>query len=91
MTPPPTQDEILRKSMFGHKWSEGNQSHLLKAKAAIVSWALRIVAEARPGKKTKDPSGYANEANLRAWQDGYNKALIDYATALKQRLEKEKA
>lgn len=74
-------DEILRKSMFGHKWSEGNQSHLLKAKAAIVSWALRIVAEARPDYY---------ELQM-PYEKGFNDGIDRYVTALKQRLEKEKA
>lgn len=73
-----------------------NTDSRAEAKATIVSWALRIVDEARP--EGRDPNIYTAQPiggspNFGGQREaiGYNQGVNDYATALKQRIEKEKA
>lgn len=96
MTPLPTQDELA--NIFKLNFAEistnvkKGTNEFPKTIAAIQALFLRIVAEARPA--TKEHSGVSfsdfTQDLIDAEKKGYNQGVNDYATALKQRIEKEK-
>lgn len=64
-----------------------NLKEINEAKSAILT---KLDREIITNRKTKDPSGYVNEPELRAWQDGYNRCVSDVHQRLQSYLRGEK-